>query len=146
LRRGARENEALQAALKANKTLVAELQHRVKNNIQVMISLITLSARGEQVPEVVRFVKAARLRLHAMASAQEAVYRSANAGSVSSRRLLQEVLDAIRRNSDSLGQVHSDFDDATFRATRPTSWRSSPASSSRTRSSMAPPKARAPFR
>jgi two-component sensor histidine kinase len=76
LRKRLQENAALESALKQNQGLLRELQHRVKNNIQLMMSLIHLSAKGRDGAQVAELVETARLRLQAMACAQEAIYRS----------------------------------------------------------------------
>ena len=87
-----KENALLQEALAANRILVRELQHRVKNNIQQMLSLIKLSAGGRRSPEVADLVTTATHRLRAMATAQEALYQSEGAGSISAKSFLGDVV------------------------------------------------------
>jgi two-component sensor histidine kinase len=93
------EKAALEEALRQNQTLLRELQHRVKNNIQLMMSLIRMSANGREGTEAAAIVETARLRLQAMASTQEAIYRSATAGSVSARPFLEELIEGIGAGS-----------------------------------------------
>jgi two-component sensor histidine kinase len=95
LRRRLQEKAALEEALAQNRTLLRELQHRVKNNIQLMMSLIRMSARGRSGAGVAEIVEAARLRLQAMASTQEAIYRSRDAGTVSTKAFLEELVEGI---------------------------------------------------
>jgi two-component sensor histidine kinase len=95
LRRRLQEKAALEEALAQNKTLLRELQHRVKNNIQLMMSLIRMSAKGRGGGEVAEIVEAARLRLQAMASTQEAIYRSRDAGTVFAKAFLEELVEGI---------------------------------------------------
>lgn len=103
LRRRTQENLELQEALRENRVLLAELQHRVKNNIQVMMSLMTLSGAGSSAPEAIRIVENARLRLQALSSAQEALYRSEGAGTISAAALLGDVVAGI---GSTLGLQH----------------------------------------
>jgi two-component sensor histidine kinase len=87
-----KENAMLQEALAENRVLVSELQHRVKNNIQQMLSLIKMSARNRQTPDVADMVTTATHRLRAMATTQEALYQVAGAGSIAARAFLEDVV------------------------------------------------------
>lgn len=84
-----REKAVLQDALQRNQALARELQHRVKNNLQMMISLLSLSASRNDSPEVRRLVAAAGLRLQAMAMAHELVYQARETASVEARGFLE---------------------------------------------------------
>ena len=87
-----KENAMLQEALAENKVLVRELQHRVKNNIQQMLSLIRMSAENRRTPDVEEVVSTAFHRLRAMAMTQEALYQNSGAGSISARAFLKDVV------------------------------------------------------
>ncbi len=87
-----RENAALQEALRQNQVLLRELQHRVKNNIQLMMSLIKLAAEGRNTPEVAAVVDTSHGRLRAMAATQEALYQSNEVDVVPARSFLEEVV------------------------------------------------------
>jgi len=95
LRNRMHEKAVLEQALRQNQELLKELQHRVKNNIQLMISLIQMSGRGRQSDEVQALIEAARSRLAAMASAQDAIYRSTATGHVAMAPLLTELTGAV---------------------------------------------------
>lgn len=86
------ENAALQESLRQNRTLVRELQHRVKNNIQVMMSLIKMSAQARNTPEVAAVVETAHGRLRAIAAAQEALYQANEADTVPARSFLEDIV------------------------------------------------------
>jgi two-component sensor histidine kinase len=100
LRRRLEEKAILEAALEDKQRLLQELQHRVKNNIQMMMTLIKLSARGHPGPDVAAVVATAERRLQAMAASQEAIYVSDRPGSVAVRGMLEDVLSAFRQTSD----------------------------------------------
>jgi two-component sensor histidine kinase len=87
-----KENAMLQEALAENRVLVRELQHRVKNNIQQMLSLINMSAGAQRSTDVANVVATASHRLQAMAVTQEALYQNAGAGSISARSFLEDVV------------------------------------------------------
>ena len=87
-----RENALLKEALAENRVLVRELQHRVKNNIQQMLSLIRMSRTTRSSAEVAGFVATASQRLRAMSAVQEALYQNANARILSSQDFLEQVV------------------------------------------------------
>lgn len=97
LRKRLEEKAVLEAALEDKQLLLQELQHRVKNNIQMMMTLIKLSARGHPGPDVASVVATAERRLQAMAASQEAIYVSDRPGTIAVRGLLEDVLAAFRQ-------------------------------------------------
>ncbi len=99
------ENAALQEALRQNRTLLRELQHRVKNNIQLMMSLIKMSAGTRTSPEVKSLVETARGRLQAMAAAQEALYRAEDVDTVHARSFLEDVVRSSAQANGALSAV-----------------------------------------
>lgn len=112
LRARARENVLLQEALQQNRTLLRELQHRVKNNIQMMGALINMSVKGRATPQVAELVEGARLRLQAMATTQDAIYRAKQSGTVAAAALLHELLTSIAESFGVLDQLHLELTDA----------------------------------
>ncbi|MCG6112923.1 MAG: ATP-binding protein [Paracoccus sp.] len=100
-----RENALLKEALAENRVLVRELQHRVKNNIQQMLSLIRMSRTNRSSAEVAGFVTTASQRLRAMSAAQEALYQNANARVLSSRDFLEQVVQGTASGFGSSDQI-----------------------------------------
>jgi two-component sensor histidine kinase len=99
------ENAALQDALQKNRALLGELQHRVKNNIQLMISLINRAGERNRTPEVEAVVSVSRGRLQAMAAAQEALYQADAAEFVAARPFFEGVVRKVARNNDAVHAV-----------------------------------------
>jgi two-component sensor histidine kinase len=96
LRTRTEENLALQRALDDKRVLVSELQHRVKNNIQMMVSLLALTGKDAQTTsDVAALLQAARGRLGAMASTQEAIYRAEATDHVSADVVLGELVRSV---------------------------------------------------
>lgn len=106
------ENAALQEALRQNRTLLRELQHRVKNNIQMMVSLIMMAAQGRNTPEVAAVVETSRGRLHAMAAVQEALYQTDRADMVPAREFLTDVVRTAAQASGASDAVQLCLEDA----------------------------------
>ncbi len=106
------ENSALKEALGHNQILLRELQHRVKNNIQIMLSLIKMAARGRDTPEVAAVVHTSRGRLQAMAAVQEALYQSDTVEIVPVRPFLTSVVRTAARANGALDALQLSIDDA----------------------------------
>ena len=112
LHRRLKENALLQEALAENEVLVRELQHRVKNNIQQMLSLIKMSAGSRSSPDVADVVKTASHRLRAMAMTQEALYQNAGATSISARSFLEDVAKGAASSYDAADALDVSIADA----------------------------------
>lgn len=112
LRSRLRENAVLAEALQQNQALLRELQHRVKNNIQMMASLIQMSANRSDNEDFARLVDGARFRLQAMASAQDAIYRSKQSGSVAAGPLLEELATSIAHSFGAAANLELSIVDA----------------------------------
>lgn len=70
------KSEALERSLAERNVLLREIHHRVKNNMQVISSLLSLSAGTLQDPSFVSTIDAVIRRIGAMAVAHERVYES----------------------------------------------------------------------
>jgi PAS domain S-box-containing protein len=71
-----RRTESLEAALHEKEILLREVHHRVKNNLQVIISLLSLQVRAANNPEVTEILLDTQNRIRAMALVHEKLYRS----------------------------------------------------------------------
>jgi PAS domain S-box-containing protein len=79
----ARQREgALSAALQDKDTLLRELYHRVKNNLQVITSLFSLQLRGLPAGEARLALQESADRVRAMALVHEKLYQSKNLASI----------------------------------------------------------------
>lgn len=73
-----RAEVALLDSVKENTALLNEVHHRVKNNLQIVSSLLGLQAGRSENPQVVDVLKDTRNRVKAMALLHETLYRSGN--------------------------------------------------------------------
>lgn len=69
---------ALRASLEEKTTLLKEVHHRVKNNLQVVMSLLNLQAVRVTNPDVLATLHDTRQRVRSMALLHETLYRSGN--------------------------------------------------------------------
>lgn len=66
----------LQQSINERDELLKEVQHRVKNNLQLIVSLLNIQARQTNNPEVIQFMKKGHTRISSMAIIHESLYHS----------------------------------------------------------------------
>jgi PAS domain S-box-containing protein len=93
--------DALQVSLAEKETLLQEVHHRVKNNLQVVASLINLQSRQVSDASARDVLEATKQRVQAIALLHEGLYRSADLASVELGPYLRCLAgDLLRANAD----------------------------------------------
>ena len=67
--------QQLQQALQDKETLLQELHHRIKNNLQVVSAILSLQARFVDDADIVQVLQDSRARIHAIAMIHETLYQ-----------------------------------------------------------------------
>jgi PAS domain S-box-containing protein len=73
-----RAEERIRVALKEKEVLLKEIHHRVKNNLQIVSSLLFLQASRTEQPGVVSALEESRNRIKSMALIHERLYQSSD--------------------------------------------------------------------
>ena len=96
--RSAKGKENLRLALREKELLLRELHHRVKNNLQVVSSLLNLQASRIESKEVKSLFNTARNRITAMSLLQEQLYRSQDFSGVKLKEYVQTLMSFLFRS------------------------------------------------
>jgi two-component sensor histidine kinase len=92
-----RTEEHLRASLQEKEVLMQEIHHRVKNNLQVISSLINLQADTLNQPALRRSLDDVRDRIHTMALVHEKLYQSSDLARLNFAEYAASLLDYLWR-------------------------------------------------
>jgi PAS domain S-box-containing protein len=84
--------DALLASLKEKESLLKEIHHRVKNNMQIISSLLHLQAQHLKDPEAAEALKQCQNRIRAMALVHERLYREENLAKIDFQEYAEQLL------------------------------------------------------
>jgi two-component sensor histidine kinase len=109
-----RRDQALRSALTAKDAMAREVNHRVKNNLQMITSIVSLQASRLSDPEARRLMTQTRLRVGALALVQRLIYEvdESEQGVVNTDRLFSELCDQVHasyQSSKVLVSCHSNL-------------------------------------
>jgi PAS domain S-box-containing protein len=93
-----RAEEQIAASLQEKEVLLKELQHRVKNNMQVISSLLSLQSAHIEDERAVRALRESESRVRAMMLAHERLYASQVLGRIDFSRYVHELVGELMRS------------------------------------------------
>jgi two-component system, sensor histidine kinase PdtaS len=105
-----RSNARLQKLLGENEWLMREIHHRVKNNLQVVMSLLNSQTAYMKDPVAISAVMESRHRVQAMSLIHQKLYKSSEVSSVDMDEYVGELVDYLRDSFDSERKVQFDLD------------------------------------
>jgi len=88
--------ERLRLSLHEKDVLIKEIHHRVKNNLQIIVSLLYLQARKTPDPDCAAALIDSQTRVKSMALIHENLYQSADLASIDFDRYLQNLAGNLR--------------------------------------------------
>lgn len=103
--------EKIMDSLKEKEVLLQEIHHRVKNNMQIISSLLSLQANHTDNEETVEILKESRGRVKSMAMIHEKLYHGQNIGKLNMAEYLNNLVrDIVRFYSTPSSDIEMDVD------------------------------------
>ena len=85
----------LRESLNEKEILIQEVNHRVKNNLQMIISLFSLQGESIDDPERIANLKDIQQRVQSMALIHEKIYNSENIGQINFQKYVKDLIKEI---------------------------------------------------
>ncbi len=89
--------EKLEKSLKEKKVLLSEIHHRVKNNLQMISSMLRLQAKQEEEEEVSQALREGKKRIMSMAVIHEMLYREENMAFIELSHYIERLVKTLYR-------------------------------------------------
>ncbi|HZW38247.1 MAG TPA: histidine kinase dimerization/phosphoacceptor domain -containing protein [Ignavibacteriaceae bacterium] len=90
-----RQEENLKTSLKEKEFLLREIHHRIKNNLQIVSSLLSLQANYITDPKAIECFMESQNRIRSMAIVHEQLYKSRQISSVSIKDYIKELCNTL---------------------------------------------------
>ena len=90
--------EQLKVSLKEKEVLLREIHHRVKNNLQVISSLLSIQSHHISGKENIEIFRASQDRVKSMALIHEKLYQSRDLARINSREYIQALVNGLYRS------------------------------------------------
>jgi PAS domain S-box-containing protein len=90
--------EQLMASLKDKEILLREIHHRVKNNLQVICSLLSLQSHNIKGKKNIEMFRASQDRVKSMSLIHEKLYQSQDLARINSREYIQALVNGLYRS------------------------------------------------
>ena len=90
-----RAEEQLQASLREKEVLLKEIHHRVKNNLNVIASLLSLQSRYITEPAVIGIFEECRNRINSMALIHEKMYQTKHLSQIDFKEYLNSLISLL---------------------------------------------------
>jgi len=91
------EEDEIKASLKERETLLKEIHHRVKNNMQIISSLLSLQAAQAKEPETIEMLNESQRRIRSMALIHETLYRSGSLAEIDFGEYVEGLIQELLR-------------------------------------------------
>lgn len=99
-----RAEKQLRLSLKEKEVLLKEIHHRVKNNLQIISSLLNLQSGYVQDPQTLEIFRDSESRVRSMALIHEKLYRSRNLAQIDLGEYIRELAAYLSRSQNASGR------------------------------------------
>ncbi|MGK0138506.1 MAG: two-component sensor histidine kinase [Algoriphagus sp.] len=112
-----KQSDLIQTSLTEKETLLREIHHRVKNNLQIISSLLNIQSSNIEDPDVLSSIKEGQSRVQAMSLIHQNLYQSVHINDVDIQNYLKELVNYLSdmfTGTDKSVQVVIDAKDIKF--------------------------------
>ncbi len=88
----------IRRSLKEKNVMLAEIHHRVKNNLAIVSGLLELETHDRDDKQTIEFIRKSQTRIKSMAIVHEKMYQSNNLSNVNLNEYVEELTETIRIN------------------------------------------------
>lgn len=89
------QKEQIEKSLEEKETLLKEIHHRVKNNLQIISSLLNMQTQGIEDEKVLETIREGQSRVQAMSLIHQSLYQSENIDSVNVENYLKDLINYL---------------------------------------------------
>mgnify|MGYP002345452027 FL=1 len=100
------QNAALKSSLQDKEVLIKEIHHRVKNNLEVISSLLQMQNRRETNPYVKEALSKSQSRIYAIALVHEMLYQNSDLATINMKSHLERLSRAMIDLYAQIGRAH----------------------------------------
>ncbi len=91
-------DERIQASLREKEAMLKEIHHRVKNNLQIVTSLLSLQSAGKLSPDSIDVLEESKNRIRSMALVHESLYSTEDLGHINIVSYLDQLCSYLFRS------------------------------------------------
>jgi two-component system, sensor histidine kinase PdtaS len=89
------KNEIIRISLIEKETLLKEIHHRVKNNLQILSSLLNLQSQNVKNKKAIEALSESQQRLHSIALVHQKLYQNDNLAKINVKEYLEDLVETI---------------------------------------------------
>ncbi|WP_420153749.1 tetratricopeptide repeat-containing sensor histidine kinase [Siphonobacter sp.] len=104
------QNDLLRKVLEEKEWLLKEVHHRVKNNLQIVISLLNTQSRYLDNADAVTAIRSSQHRMYAMSLIHQRLYQTETMGSIDMGWYMQELMGYMKESFDIQRQITFQID------------------------------------
>lgn len=104
------QNELLKKLVSEKEWLLKEIHHRVKNNLQIIISLLNTQSQYLDNADAIAAIKNSQNRMYAMSLIHQQLYQPENLGKIDMSRYISDLVGYMKSSFDTAGRIYFKID------------------------------------